>query len=133
MYRKSPDIIMITETWLSSAISDHEVFPTGYHVFRRDRGSRGGGVLIAVSSNLIASVVAKPDSCELIAARVLSAPPLLLLCTYAAPNSPSCYYENIISACSLLLCSFGPSSLLILAGDFNLPDVDWRILLPVRV
>lgn len=44
------DRVIGTETWLSSATYDTEIIPSelGYNVYRRDRGSRGGGVLIIV-------------------------------------------------------------------------------------
>ena len=46
-----PDIILGTETWLDSSISSAEIRPDFYKVFRRDRGGRGGGVLVAVHNN----------------------------------------------------------------------------------
>lgn len=49
------DIIALTETHLDNSISDSEILPNNYLVFRRDRrsnGRRGGGVLIAVSDHI---------------------------------------------------------------------------------
>ena len=46
------DIIVLTETHLDDSISDAEIFPENYTVFRRDRsqnGRQGGGILIATS------------------------------------------------------------------------------------
>ena len=46
------DIIVLMETHLDDAISDAEIFPENYTVFRRDRsqnGRQGGGILIATS------------------------------------------------------------------------------------
>ena len=43
----NPDIIAITETWLHEGIADNEIFPFSYNVLRNDRGSIGGGVLLA--------------------------------------------------------------------------------------
>lgn len=46
-----PEIIALTETWLSSKIRDSELFYAHkkYRIFRNDRKERiGGGVLIAV-------------------------------------------------------------------------------------
>lgn len=57
-----PDIICGTESWLkgikpgkqpsASAIKNSEIFPSNYTVYRNDRGSRGGGVYVAVQNNL---------------------------------------------------------------------------------
>ena len=51
----NPDIIAITETWLHEGIADNEILPSSYNVLRNDRGSRGGGVLLAVKSNISCS------------------------------------------------------------------------------
>ena len=50
IYSNDVDILVITEIWLTPAILDHEVFPSGYSVYRCDREEdrRGGGVLIAI-------------------------------------------------------------------------------------
>ena len=50
-------ILCITETWLSEFISDSEILPVGYVLYRNDRHSRGGGVLIAVRSSLFTSLI----------------------------------------------------------------------------
>lgn len=39
----SPHVICLTETWLSSDISDSEAYIPGYSLFRADRNRRGGG------------------------------------------------------------------------------------------
>ena len=41
----NPDIIAITETWLHNNIDDNELLPNSYNIHRKDRESRGGGVL----------------------------------------------------------------------------------------
>ena len=52
------DIIAITESWLKNDISDSEIFPHNYVVFRKDRitegskVSRGGGVVLAFKDTL---------------------------------------------------------------------------------
>ena len=45
-------ILCITETWLSKDIFDNEIIPSGYTIYRKDRDSRGGGVLLAVKDNI---------------------------------------------------------------------------------
>ena len=42
------DIIGITETWGSCDISDAELSLPGFQMFRVDRGTKGGGVLLYV-------------------------------------------------------------------------------------
>ena len=45
-----PDLVMCTESWLTSEVYNAEIIPDslGYTMLRRNRGSRGGGVLILV-------------------------------------------------------------------------------------
>ena len=47
------------EAWLHSDIHDAEIVPDnlGYEMIRRDRLSRGGGVLILVSKKYIAQII----------------------------------------------------------------------------
>jgi hypothetical protein len=44
----NPDVVIGTESWLRDEISNAEDFRADYTTFRRDRCSRGGGVLICV-------------------------------------------------------------------------------------
>ena len=43
----------MVETWLNSTVLDKELQIDGYNFFRRDRGSRGGGVLMYFKSNFV--------------------------------------------------------------------------------
>jgi Reverse transcriptase (RNA-dependent DNA polymerase) len=49
------DVVALTETWLSDSVKNAELFDERYLVFRRDRGSRGGGVLLAVRADRVLS------------------------------------------------------------------------------
>ena len=47
----------ITETWLNDDISDCELLPDEFTIYRKDRsstnrGKRGGGVLLAIRKNI---------------------------------------------------------------------------------
>ena len=48
----NPDFIAITETWLHNNIDDNELLPNSYNIHCKDRESRGGGLLLAVKSNI---------------------------------------------------------------------------------
>lgn len=41
-------VLGIIETWLNEGVSDAEVKIQGFRMYRRDRGTRGGGVLVYV-------------------------------------------------------------------------------------
>ena len=49
----SPDIICVSESWLSQDIPDHEIALINYQLFRKDRSQHGGGVLY-IHSNIFA-------------------------------------------------------------------------------
>lgn len=46
IYETSPDVFILTETWLSSKIPNNDISIDGHIVFRCDCKSKGGGVLI---------------------------------------------------------------------------------------
>ena len=50
---KRPVILGLSETWLNCTVLDHEISIPTYHVYRKDRDWRGGGVRIYV-----------PDRCQ---------------------------------------------------------------------
>ena len=49
VYASDFNVLCITETWLSDHISDGEILPSDFVLYRKDRPSRGGGVLIAIN------------------------------------------------------------------------------------
>lgn len=50
LYSESVDRMFVTETWLNSSVSNKEILPNEYSIYRIDRshGRTGGGVLIAI-------------------------------------------------------------------------------------
>ena len=62
------DVVIGTETWLSSDHRNSELLLDNYDLFRKDRASRGGGVLIAVKKDLCAVEI--PSSCNIYAIRI---------------------------------------------------------------
>ena len=48
------DIIALTETWLNHSVTNHEILPHDYTIYRKDRdyGKRGGGILLPVKENI---------------------------------------------------------------------------------
>ena len=77
---RTPDIVVLNETWLKKSINDSEILPSNlYTIFRRDRCSEshsidkdnpkkfrrnGGGVLIAISNALAATSKIIPLKCR---------------------------------------------------------------------
>ena len=67
MEAETPDVVCITETWLSEEISNVELSIPNYHIFRLDRNRHGGGVIVYVISSFSAKVIlAGPSDLQLI-------------------------------------------------------------------
>ena len=84
-----PDVILGTETWLDPSISNSEILPSLYNVYRKDRGGKGGAVLIAVRNTLDSSAAPEleVEDCELLWIRVkLKGRCTLYLYAYYRPN-----------------------------------------------
>ena len=60
MYSRDFHIVALTETWCHSNISNSEILPKGYTVYRNDRDYRGGGVLLAVSDSIRSELLSSP-------------------------------------------------------------------------
>ena len=67
----NPDSIIGTESWLDSSITNAEVFPPNYNIYRKDRNALGGGVFVAIKSEYISSSIDTANTnCESIWSRV---------------------------------------------------------------
>ena len=125
VFSKSPDLIGLTETWLNENIFDNEVLPSNYTLFCKDRPSRGGGVLIAVSNKFTCQAITSPDNLEIICINLMLPSPITFCVTYVPPNSTAVYYDSLFN---FLLHLYHISDKMIIVGDFNFPDIDWDTL-----
>ncbi|CAF1064320.1 unnamed protein product [Brachionus calyciflorus] len=126
---EDPDFLLISETWFKETSVANLI---GYTLFRKDRGTRGGGVCIFVKTSLKASEVVYPelkdDTIEHIwCALQIGCERILIGCFYRPPNYSK--QENtrinslIIEASNLV--SKGCFNDLIIFGDFNYPAIKW--------
>ena len=65
-----PEIVVGTEPWLKPSISNSEVFPTSFQVFRRDRLISHGGVFIACDKTLNWQEIPLETDCETVAIKL---------------------------------------------------------------
>jgi len=63
-------VFCCTETWLTDAIFDNEIIACGYCIYRKDRLSRGGGILIAVNQSISSAEVESPRELEVVCVSV---------------------------------------------------------------
>lgn len=120
IFLRAWQIITLSETWLNSEISDDEVRLDNYVLFRKDRGSRGGGLIIYVSSKLTAELVLpseNPLHFEGLFVKIIfhENKRLIIGNIYKPPNAPAETTECILSTINSLDCA----SEKIILGDFN--------------
>lgn len=67
----NPSIVIGTESWLEESLSDLEVFPPHFAVYRKDRNGNGGGVFLLIHERLKSFLVEINGlSCESVWCRV---------------------------------------------------------------
>ena len=83
VYSKSYGVFCVTETWLSSYVLNNEILPYGYTIYRCDRDSRGGGVMIAVADGILSRLVPNVFNIEMVTVALFESP-ILVSCLYIA-------------------------------------------------
>ena len=142
---KKPDILLLNETWLKKSIKDHEVIQSSnYTVFRSDRSQlthpsdpsnpkkfrkHGGGVLIAVRSDIDASVkrVSMRKGAEIVSVELTVGQEKLIFCTvYRVGTLGEINHSSIMNS---LTSFYGGRALkkVFVVGDFNLSSVEWPL------
>ena len=118
VYSSSFSTICVTETWLSDYISNYEIVPCNYTLYRKDRNSRGGGVLIAIDNSIPSCCMHSPADLELVCVQVGMSHPFYLCTVYIPPSASLSYFESVLSFFSDILSA---NTSCILCGDFNFP------------
>ena len=125
-------VIALAETWLDGDINDCELFSNKYVVYRTDRNERnsskkrGGGVLIAVRSDIKSRLlnIAAPELEEVWVTIQFGKINYCLGTVYIQPSMDSSVYaahlETVERACN-------HCDKIMVLGDFNLPQIQWSI------
>ena len=93
---------------------------------RKDRESRGGGVLIAVSNSVASSMLPSPPELEIITVKFRINQFEAVICNcYIPPNTADTLFVTLLRYLSNLLSNHNR---VIITGDFNLPDINWSSL-----
>ena len=125
VYSSPYKVIGVVETWLTPSIFDNEILPSQYFIFRKDRPTRGGGVLLAVHKLISARLASSPLNLEVITVECYLNFPVTFCIVYSPPNASEDYHQHLLEYLHELALS---STRLIIIGDFNLPDISWERL-----
>ena len=126
-----PDVILGNESWLNPEITSSEIFPEGYTVFRKDRveGQIGGGVFQAIKGDIIATHRVDLDTdCEIIWSQCQTAgrrSKSLFLASFYRPHAHDVKSLDELGASLLKLGDKLHKHDVIVAGDFNAPNISW--------
>ena len=124
------DVICISETKLGSDYNPAEFLPPNYKEFSKCRTSGGGGVMIIYKENLFVSEVSMPEvNGEVCWVKIETHDNPLFICSfYDTPSDRSTFQAEELDK-SLnhikVLTRNNPNALVVVAGDFNIGDVDW--------
>ena len=128
---QKPDILAKTETWLHADYQDSLLGLSNYSIFRKDRNSPGGGVLIAIKDIYYSlNVDTSSSEVEMISVDCILTgnQKLRIICMYIRPDYSVSQFATCIQAIQELLQINYPFALL---GDFNLHGIDWdHFLIP---
>lgn len=123
------DVVIGTESWLHRDISDCEVFPSDFVAYRKDRPSHGGGVFLLVRSSLKSAALDIQCDIESVWCTITldDNSSFAVGAFYRPPNSD---YKTLQSLNEII--SEVSNRTFLLAGDFNLPDLEWHDGICVR-
>ena len=126
-----PDIIIGSESWLSSDIKNSEIFPDNFkiNVERKDRNKNGGGVFVAVRDNYETSTVEGGDAnCEIAWTEIQTDSKNVIVGPYYRPPSATIDSLEQLNESLHSIKEKSKDKIVILAGDFNLPHIEWETL-----
>lgn len=130
-------IIMVQETWLNENIGDAEVATfTNYNIYRVDRSQsksakqRGGGVMVLVRQDLVFEQIESKER-KLVEHQLLRVKNgnknISIANIYAPPNIGKMRIIAEINSLLLILRKNHPSDTWLVVGDFNFPDIVWKL------
>ena len=122
------DIVCGCETWLSSSVGDGEVLPpnSSYNIYRKDRPDGYGGSLLLIKNDIISEPVDVQTSCDIIFRKVQcsDSQTLIIGSAYRPTDNDIDYVKELVDVIRNV-CHKYKEAVVWLAGDFNLPDINW--------
>ena len=119
------DVIVGTESWLKNDINSREIFPGGFTIYRRDRNIRGGGLFICIREDIHSNLMWLDENSELLCVKIYRKQSHKALNIIGGYRKPGDNFFILESLCSYVKDE-RESSRIVIAGDFNLPRVNWE-------
>lgn len=126
------DFICLTETWFSNDINNSEIYLDNFNIIRKDRNMREhGGVCIAIRKEIyFTRINLKTPHYDVICIKLNTKSDIIIAVIYNSPKnskyrSASHIIENLLSEIILNLNSINMKGKTYIAGDFNLPNINW--------
>ena len=118
-----PAVICLTETKLDVTVNDAELGLSGYSIYRRDRNSAGGGILVAVDNIYPSKLVAVSSDSETQIVEFRCQKWTVAVANHYRPNCND--RRSLIDLQKILrqFLSHRVYTFNILSGDFNTPDL----------
>lgn len=127
-----PEVVFVTETWFGSSFPDSMIpHHNEYSIYRKDRSDDHGGVMIMVKRNIKFWEINRKsfDSMEFICVKCkMRKCHLTLACFYRVSVNDTDILDPLKNALEYVCNS---RSSVLLAGDFNLPDIQWNSCPPI--
>jgi hypothetical protein len=124
---QSPDVIIGTESWLKEDMLNDEVFPMGFTYYRRDRIGRGGGLFLGIRECIPSILHRVEEDFEMLCVFLFPGTDfeVELTAVYRPPNEGLGILDRLRELYEDHAAS-GREKPVIIAGDLNLPHVDWE-------
>ncbi|XP_028419259.1 uncharacterized protein LOC114545074, partial [Dendronephthya gigantea] len=127
VYSEGFGIVCVNETWLSGHIYNSEILHSGYSVIRKDRKTRGSGVLLGIKTAMFNSVreIKHNHDLEIAMAEVTTAKDIkMLICScYRPPDADKTWIDKFET---FLHDVCTRHSKIVIAGDFNFARAGWN-------
>lgn len=121
------DMILIAETWYDDSIDTKNIIAgTNFDLYRRDRGSNGGGVIMAIRNEIRVNSCKTWINFKLIEAITACITDENITLIYWPPFSDKRDKDASINELTILLTNLKRiSSRNVIIGDFNLTGIHW--------
>lgn len=121
-------IYAIVETWCNNFIFDNEITVPHFQIIRKDRDSRGGGVLLLIHDSIPFRELAQsaPNSSETVAVEIFVPQSIIICLTYFPPDVNPLFVNATLAYFSSITMTGDQNC--ILMGDFNMPHIGWHSL-----